>query len=100
MKKIIYTIICFFILTISVNAAPSANSVEIDISLNKDGSAEVVEHWDIKGAKTYERFLDSDLKAKNIKIDYIRILGFNTKGKKHLNKIKKNINSKNNHCTK
>ena len=68
MKKIIYTIICFFILTISVNAAPSANSVEIDISLNKDGSAEVVEHWDIKGAKTYERFLDSDLKAKNIKV--------------------------------
>lgn len=29
--------------------------------------------------------------AKNIKIDYIRILGFNTKGKKYLNKIKKNI---------
>ena len=68
MKKIIYTIICFFILTISVNAAPTANTVEIDISLNKDGSAEVVEHWDIKGAKTYERFLDSDLKAKNIKV--------------------------------
>ena len=27
--------------------------------------------------------------AKNLKIDYIRILGFNEKGKKHLNKIKK-----------
>jgi len=30
--------------------------------------------------------------AKQIKIDYIRILGFNLKGKEYLNKIKKNIN--------
>ena len=30
--------------------------------------------------------------AKNINIDYIRILGFNIKGKTYLNKIKKNIN--------
>lgn len=30
--------------------------------------------------------------AKNIKIDYIRILGFNLKGKEYLNKIKKDIN--------
>ena len=29
--------------------------------------------------------------AQNIKIDYIRILGFNIKGKKYLNQIKKNI---------
>jgi hypothetical protein len=30
--------------------------------------------------------------ANNIKIDYIRILGFNQKGKNYLNKIKKDIN--------
>lgn len=30
--------------------------------------------------------------AQNIKIDYIRVLGFNNKGQKHLNKIKKEIN--------
>lgn len=30
--------------------------------------------------------------ANKIKIDYIRILGFNIKGKQHLNKIKKDIN--------
>ena len=30
--------------------------------------------------------------AKNIKIDYIRILGFNQKGKKYLNSIKKELN--------
>lgn len=29
--------------------------------------------------------------AKNLKIDYIRILGFNLKGKNHLNKIKKDL---------
>ena len=29
--------------------------------------------------------------AKNIKIDYIRIIGFNEKGKKYLNKVKKEI---------
>ncbi len=29
--------------------------------------------------------------AKNVKIDYIRVLGFNQKGKRHLNKIKKQI---------
>ncbi len=29
--------------------------------------------------------------AKNLKIDYIKILGFNTKGKKYLNQIKKDI---------
>lgn len=29
--------------------------------------------------------------ASNLNIDYIRILGFNTKGKKHLNKIKKEL---------
>ena len=29
--------------------------------------------------------------TENIKIDYIRVLGFNDKGKKHLNKIKKEI---------
>lgn len=29
--------------------------------------------------------------ANNLNIDYIRILGFNTKGKKHLNKIKKEL---------
>ena len=29
--------------------------------------------------------------ANNLKIDYIKILGFNTKGKKYLNKIKKDI---------
>jgi len=28
----------------------------------------------------------------NIKIDYVRVLGFNNKGKEHLNKIKKDIN--------
>ena len=32
--------------------------------------------------------------AKNINIDYIRILGFNNKGKNYLNKIKKDINIK------
>ena len=30
----------------------------------------------------------------NINIDYIRILGFNNKGRKHLNNIKKNIDIK------
>lgn len=29
--------------------------------------------------------------AQNLKIDYIRVLGFNQKGKEHLNKIKKNL---------
>ena len=28
----------------------------------------------------------------NVKIDYIRVLGFNNKGKEYLNKIKKDIN--------
>lgn len=32
--------------------------------------------------------------VKNINIDYIRVLGFNTKGKTYLNKIKKDINIK------
>jgi len=30
--------------------------------------------------------------AKNLKIDYIKVLGFNEKGQKYLNKIKKEIN--------
>ena len=30
--------------------------------------------------------------AKTLKIDYIRILGFNLKGKEYLNKIKKDLN--------
>ena len=30
--------------------------------------------------------------AQNLKIDYIRLLGFNLKGKQYLNKIKKDIN--------
>ena len=30
--------------------------------------------------------------AKNIKIEYIRVLGFNEKGKSYLNKIKKDTN--------
>ena len=29
--------------------------------------------------------------AKNLKIDYLRLLGFSTTGQKYLNKIKKNI---------
>ena len=42
----------------------------------------------------YIHILTNFLKEENnnIKIDYIRLLGFNNKGKEYLNKIKKDIN--------
>lgn len=44
--------------------------------------------------RMYIHILTNFLKEENnnIKIDYIRLLGFNNEGKKYLNKIKKNIN--------
>lgn len=44
--------------------------------------------------RMYLHILTNFLKEENnnIKIDYIRLLGFNSKGKEYLNKIKKNIN--------
>ena len=45
----------------------------------------------LKRTLTYILFSITKEDCNNLNLEYIKILGFNTKGKEHLNKIKKNI---------
>ena len=50
MKKILIFIMCFLILPLSVDAANRIHSIDIDVNLDKDGTAYITEIWDVDGS--------------------------------------------------
>ena len=50
MKKIIILMLMMFVMPLSVSASNKIYSIDIDVNLNKDGSAEIREIWDVDGS--------------------------------------------------
>jgi len=49
MKKILLFILMLLVMPISVNASNKIHSIDMDIYLNQDGSANIIETWDVDG---------------------------------------------------
>jgi len=49
MKKILLFVLMLLVMPISVDAANKIHSIDIDIYLNEDGSANITETWDVDG---------------------------------------------------
>ena len=49
MKKLFLFILMLLVMPLSVNASNKIHSIDIDIYLNQDGSANIKETWDVDG---------------------------------------------------